>query len=152
MQYGSTINDFLSGRLCPRDADADDYFHLDCIKGVCDKCEGLDSLEQTYVVNDACPKATELMNHRYYTLRHTYTEAQRAERLAADKTTSKSQVSTKVNETHKEFVSRFLRTCKTYATHKHLASWQSKRAAYLRQNLPKGSIMSEWDFAENYSF
>ena len=153
VQYGSTINDFLSGRLCPRDADGDDsYFHLNCIKGVCDKCDGLDSLEDTYVLNDACPKAKEMINHRCYTLRHTYTEKQRAERLAAGKTASKSQVSTKVTETHKEFVHRLMRTCKTYAKHKHLANWQSKRADYLRKTLPKDSIMSEWDFAENYSF
>ena len=72
--------------------------------------------------------------------------------MAAGKTTSRVQVSTKVTETHPEFLHRFMRTSKTYAKHKHLASWQSKRAEFLRQNLPKGSIMSEWDFAENYSF
>ena len=34
----------------------------------------------------------------------------------------------------------------------YIAVWQSSRADFLRQNLPKGSIMSEWDFAENYAF
>ena len=150
VQYGSTINDFLAGRLCPRVDDH--YFHLNCIKGVCDKCEGLDSLEDSYIINNTCSKAQSTITHRCYTLRHTYNEVQRAARLEAGKTTSKVQVSTKVTETHPEFLHRFMRTSKTYAKHKHLASWQSKRAEFLRQNLPKGSMMSEWDFAENYSF
>ena len=150
VQYGSTINDFLAGRLCPRVDDH--YFHLNCIKGVCDKCEGLDSLEDSYIINNTCSKAQSTITHRCYTLRHTYNEVQRAARLEAGKTTSKVQVSTKVTETHLEFLHRFMRTSKTYAKHKHLASWQSKRAEFLRKNLPKGSMMSEWDFAENYSF
>lgn len=55
VQYGSTINDFLAGRLCPRsntDGDDNNYFNLDCIKGVCAKCEGLDTLEKAYTIDD----------------------------------------------------------------------------------------------------
>jgi len=107
VQYGSTINDFLAARLCPRDGE-ENYFRLNCIKGSCDRCEGLESLQDDYVLNNACPKLKDTITHRCYTLRHTYNEAQRAARLAAGKNTSRSQVSTKVTESHPEFLHRFV--------------------------------------------
>ena len=95
VQYGTTINDFLSGRLCAHtNADGVDsnqhYFHIDCIKGVCQKCEGLDTLEQDFRINPRCPKANEKINHRCCQLGYTYNKKQeREQRQSAGKTTSR---------------------------------------------------------------
>lgn len=48
-------------------------------------------------------------------------------------------------------VKRFKVTALEYALHKHTAVWMNNRMKELLLRLPKGSIASEWDFAENYS-
>ena len=157
VQYGTTTNDFLKGRLCsPTNVDGADlgrsYFQIGCIKGECQQCEGLDTLEQDFRINPRCPTVNEKIKHRCYQLGYIYNKHEREQRQAEGKTTSRVRMNTEISETPDLFLHRLFHTMKTYAMHKHLAIWQQKRAEHLRENLPKGSILSEWDFAENYSF
>ena len=155
VQLAPNLEDIMSALLCRKKSGAP-YFDIKCIQGLCPACKpGLSVISNLELDDEAISHLKpekKSVTHSVYDLRHTFTPDQIKERENAGVKTSKSRVRVKMTETLPELLNRFGKSIEMYGLHKFLATWQNKCARNILTRLRRGDIISEWDFAENYTF
>ena len=150
VQLASTPHDAI--RCCCCDPGEGEPVAETCINGSCVKCyPGLKRISNLYCKRTPTTER-KTVKFDVYDLRHTMPKSLRQQREANGKSTSRKRVRTTIFESVARFLVRFKLIMIMFAEHTHLASWQQSQHDWLREHLPRGSIMSEWDFAENYSY
>ena len=126
--------------LCPKVEDAE-FHRAECLLGACDKCGVAFFNVCPREIKDAATSIIQLKQFQYKVIGTSEEGRPKKHITEVARTTSFSL-----------FMDFFKPTVQRFICHNFEARWQTDQSKGLRASLPKHTILSHIDFAENYTF